>query len=122
MLQEVCGAIGPVRFSPTSGVNPNTYSRRLSPRRMLCSNLEDTCKPIGPSNGAIEYTVNPFDSVVLSVFTPLLFVTGVAKPLFTAPRAARLRRPCVRLRANRREAMAVVLGRLRSEMKMEKLL
>ena len=55
--------------------------------------------------------MRPFDRVVLSVFTPWLFVTGVAKPLFTgaAPKAARLRRPCAILRANRRDAMAIML-------------
>jgi hypothetical protein len=50
------------------------------------------------------------DSVVDSVFTPF-FITGVANPLFsgeTALRAARLRSPWVRLRANRRDAMEVV--------------
>ncbi len=52
-------------------------------------------------------TVKPFERVVDSVFTPF-FTTGVAKPLFsgeTALREARLRRPCARLRANRRDAM-----------------
>ena len=55
-------------------------------------------------------TVSPLDSVVDSVFTPF-FITGVANPLFsgeTALRAARLRSPWVRLRANRRDAMEVV--------------
>ena len=40
MLQEVCGAISLVRFCPTSSIDPNTYSRRLSPRRMLCCDLQ----------------------------------------------------------------------------------
>lgn len=55
-------------------------------------------------------TVSPLDSVVDSVFTPF-FITGVANPLFsgeTALRAARLRSPWVRLRANRRDAMEIV--------------
>lgn len=52
-------------------------------------------------------TVSPLDSVVDSVFTPF-FTTGLAYPLFngeTVLRAARLRSPLVRLRANRRDAM-----------------
>jgi hypothetical protein len=52
-------------------------------------------------------TVSPLDSVVDSVFTPF-FTTGVANPLLngaTVLRAARLRSPWERLRANRRDAM-----------------
>ena len=52
-------------------------------------------------------TVSPLDSVVDSVFTPF-FTTGVANPLLngeTVLRAARLRSPWVRLRANRRDAI-----------------
>ena len=46
---------------------------------------------------------------MVSVTTPFLLVMGVAKPLLTgALNAARLLRPCVRLRANRREAMAAI--------------
>lgn len=41
MLQEVCCAIGLVRFCPTPGIDPNTYSRRLSPWRMRCCDLKD---------------------------------------------------------------------------------
>jgi len=69
-------------------------------------------------------TVSPLDRVVHSVFTPWLLVTGVAKPLFNgaAPRAALLRRPCARLRANRREAMAVVLRDERTNMRMNEFL
>jgi hypothetical protein len=68
-------------------------------------------QPIDLGITAIAHTVRPFERVVLSVFIPLLVVTGVAKPLFNgaALKAARLRRPCARLRANRRDAMAVML-------------
>lgn len=55
-------------------------------------------------------TVNPLESVVDSVFTPF-FTTGVANPLLngaTVLRAARLRTPCARLRASRRDAIEVV--------------
>ena len=55
-------------------------------------------------------TVKPLERVVDSVFTPFL-MTGVAKPLFsgeTVLRAARLRSPWERLRANRREAIEAV--------------
>jgi hypothetical protein len=57
----------------------------------------------------VLHTVRPFDRVVDCVFTPF-FTTGVAKPLLsgaTVLRAARLRSPWVRLRANRRDAMEV---------------
>jgi hypothetical protein len=53
------------------------------------------------------HTVKPFGRVVVSVFTPF-FVTGVANPLLspdTTLGAARLRRPCARFKANRRDAM-----------------
>ena len=55
-------------------------------------------------------TVRPLANVVDSVFTPFL-PTGVANPLLngaTALRAARLRSPWVRFRANRRDAMEVL--------------
>jgi hypothetical protein len=124
MLQEVCGTIGLVRFCPTPSIDPNTYSRRLSPRRMLCCDLEDTFQLIDSKSSAIVPTVSPLDRVVHSVFTPLLLVIGVAKPLFNgaAPKAALLRRPCPRLRANRREAMAVVWRDERTNMRMNELL
>ena len=54
-------------------------------------------------------TVKPLESVVLSVLMP--WVMGVARPLRKGRiefRAARLRRCCFRLRANRREAMAAI--------------
>lgn len=64
------------------------------------------------------HTVRPLDRVVLSVLTPLLVLTGVAKPLFSpdTPRADRLRRPWLRLRANRRDAMAAVMDCLGIEL------
>lgn len=39
MLQEVCCAIGLVRFCPRSGIDPNTNSRSLCPWRVLGGNL-----------------------------------------------------------------------------------
>ena len=62
---------------------------------------------ISNASSSSTHTVKPFDKVVDSVFTPFL-MTGVAKPLLngaTVLRAARLRSPWVRLRANRRDAM-----------------
>lgn len=104
-------SVRPICFCPTPCINPHTYSGCLSPRRMLCCNLESQHQSIDLRITAIAHTVRPFERVVLSVFTPLLVVTGVAKPLFNgvALKAARLRRPCARLRANRRDAMAVML-------------
>jgi hypothetical protein len=91
---------------------------------MLCCDLKDNFQLIDPKISAIVPTVSPLDRVVLSVFTPWLFLTGVAKPLFNgaALRAALLRRPCARLRANRREAMAVVLRGERIIVKINELL
>lgn len=112
MLKEVCSAIGFIRFRPRSSINPHTDRRSLSPRRVLSCNLKESHESIGTLRASLlsRLTVSPLDRVVVSVFKVLLLVTGVAKPLFNgdAPRAARLRRPCVRFRANRREAMAVV--------------
>lgn len=54
----------------------------------------------------ILHTVNPFDSVVLSVVAPML--TGVAKPLVTdwmERKAERVRTACFKFRASRRDAM-----------------
>ena len=46
MLQEVCCAIGLVRFRPRSGVNPNTNSRSLCPWRVLGGNLRVFVSPL----------------------------------------------------------------------------
>lgn len=108
MLQEVSCAIGLVRLCSRSSINPHTNSRSLCPRRVLSSNLN---KSVASSSFCkFIHTVNPLDNVVDSVLTPF-FITGVANPLFngdTAFREARLRSPCERLRANRRDAIAGV--------------
>jgi hypothetical protein len=70
MFQEVSGTVGLVRFRPTPSIDPYTNSRRLSPWRVLCRDLKDTCQCIYLRLNAIALTVNPFDRVVLSVFTP----------------------------------------------------
>jgi hypothetical protein len=105
MFQEVSCAVGLVGFGSRSSVNPHSNSRRLRPWRVLRGNLKNVRSFQSVGNPIL--TVSPLDSVVDSVFTPF-FTTGVANPLFngaTALRAARLRSPWVRLRANRRDAM-----------------
>lgn len=108
MLQEVCSAIGLVRFRPRSSIDPNTNSRGLRPWGVLGGNL---CRrqsiDLSPTIFS-HHTVKPFDKVVLSVTTPFFFAaTGVAKPLLAgAAKGARLLKPLVRLSAKRLEAMA----------------
>lgn len=46
MLQEMCGTIRLVRLCSAAGVDPDTDSRRLSPRRVLSS----YCEAIGQSS------------------------------------------------------------------------
>lgn len=39
MLEEMCGAIGPVCLCSASGINPHTNRRGLRPRRVFGSDL-----------------------------------------------------------------------------------
>lgn len=108
------GAVGFVRLRPASRVDPYSHRRRLSPRRMFRSNLSNIISDLRDEEVPMAaQTVKPLDRVVFSVCTPV--ATGVAKPLLNcdAPKAARLLKPLVRLRANRRDAMAVQMGMFR---------
>lgn len=110
MFQEMGSAICSVGLGTGASIDPHTNCRCLRPRRVFCSDLSCLSK-IRILPMLLALTVKPLDNVVVSVLTPFLLITGVAKPLFsgdTALREARLRSPRERFKANRRDAMGTV--------------
>jgi hypothetical protein len=75
MFKKMGGSIGRIGFCSTSGVDPDTNGRGLSPWRVLCCNLPDVSDRgrVGCFSG--PNTVKPFERVVLSVLDG---VTGLA--------------------------------------------
>lgn len=116
VLQEVCCSVGPVGLRAASGIDPDADGRRLSPWRVLGSDLRKgvNCSP--HSCQKVRHTVKPLVRVVDSVLEP--WETGVARPLvkgellllLTALMAARERRAVCRFNASRREAIAFARG------------
>lgn len=105
MFQKMCCSIGLVRFGSATGVDPDADSGCLRPWRMLGRDLTGISQKWSISQ--IALTVNPLDSVVLSVYAPWL--TGVANPLNgdIDCRALRFRKALVKLSASRCVAIAM---------------
>ena len=105
MFQEMSGPVSLIRLGSAPGIDPNTDSGSLRPRRMLGRNLTDISQRISINQTVL--TVNPLDNVVLSVCAPLL--TGVANPLSNDIdwKALRFRNALVKLSASRCVAIAM---------------